>query len=201
MPIIPSSSGSSGDPATIAEVKEHLNIPSTETTHDDELQRMLDAATLVVEKYVGPVSERTVTATFNGGEPTIFLPFPVVSVTSVSESRNGTPVTLAANEYRFDSDIGAVSRVFGSYDAVFATGSRVVSVTYVAGRSPVPADITLATLELVRHWYQQTQQGGRPSFPNTGALEDETPSPMLGFAIPNRVRELLEPHMLAPKVG
>lgn len=72
------------------------------------------------------------------------------------------------------------------------SGTGRVRVDYTVGRGTVPAHIRGGALELARINYQQTQQGGRrPS--RSAETADEPGQFVLGFYVPNRVRELLMP--------
>lgn len=61
-----------------------------------------------------------------------------------------------------------------------------------------PTPVQLGTLELIRHWWE-TQRG--PGF--SGGLSDDTDAEMglRGFAIPNRVRELISPWAVGTATG
>src|SRR6266496_4414841 len=79
---------------SLADAKIHLQI--TGTTFDDELREYLEAATEVVEGYIGPVVRRTYTSRVSGGRDVLILPHTqVLSVTSITSVLTGTtPVPL-----------------------------------------------------------------------------------------------------------
>jgi hypothetical protein len=72
-------------------------------------------------------------------------------------------------------------------------GNGRVKVTYTAGRRTIADHIVEGTLELLRVNYQETQQGGRPRYRNSGGMDDEPGTFVMGYYVPNRVRELLGP--------
>lgn len=197
-------------PSTIvqlADVKAHLNLE--DNANDTELRDFIEAATPVVEKIAGPVIEQTVVETFDGGNMQLDLSYvPLVSVTSVVETVAGvntalTPVTMGEsttpNGYTLDAEGGRIIRRSGSEAISFPYGVGNIAVTYIAGRNPIPKNIRLATLMLIQHWWQQSQMnrnGGRPSFGGDDALNMGA-----GYAIPNRVRELLQPDPQLPGVA
>lgn len=193
---------------TLEDARAYLGLPFADPSNDDELQGFIDAAVGIVEGIVGPVTPTTFDEFYNGGTTQIVLrEYPVLSITSVRESFGSDPVVLTAatsapvavtNSYTVDLNAGVITRRNSGYTtgAFFTTGDQTVEIIYVAGRSTVPGDIRLATLETVRHLYQQTQQGGRPSF-NGDAGADLIP---MGFAVPNRVRQLLATHRRPPRV-
>jgi uncharacterized phiE125 gp8 family phage protein len=174
-------------PLPLSQVKSHLNIVESSVVDDDELRAYILAATGLIEGVVGPLSRRTVTAeTHNGGRTTVLLKqAPIISITSCLE--NGS--ALAATSYSVDNESGVLTRTSGytAYtwggDVDFANFNN-ISVTYVAGRSIIPADLAHAVLELVRHLWT-TQRG---SIRRSGT-DDYVPGS--GFSMPNRVREML----------
>lgn len=168
-------------PLSLTDVKNHLNIDAASVSNDDELRAFILAATGLIEGQVGPITRRTVTDTLNGGRSTVILSTaPVASVTTVVE--NGS--TLASSAYSLRGESGVLTRLFGQSEAVWAAGARNISVTYVAGRTDVPADLRHAVLETVRHLWT-TQRGAV----RRSGTDDYQPG--AGFSLPFRVRELL----------
>lgn len=195
---------------TLADAKTHLNVGSSDTSHDAEIQTFVDAATPAIERIVGAVDATQYTEVHDGGLSYILLRHrPVLAVSSVTEYRGHVayPLTSIADpsasstsySYTVELDTGRIIRRSSGSESAFPRGRGSVVVTYTAGRSVVPANVRLGALELVRHWYQQTQQGGRPSFPSSAAAEDLTATMPLG--VPRRVLELLESHRRAPSVA
>jgi hypothetical protein len=91
---------------------------------------------------------------------------------------------------------GTISRVDGS---AFPAGRY--TVTYTAGRAAVPPTIKLAALILLQHLWR-TQYGA--SRVPSGGNDDWSvtdPIPGFGYAVPNRVLQLLEPFKLPPGVA
>jgi hypothetical protein len=133
---------------------------------------------------------------------------PVVSITSVTEyvgastyplSQVATPDLGSVYSYSFETSGRLIRRSSGGAIRVFPPGFGNIHVVYVAGRATVPPNVKLATLELVRHLFQLSQQGGRPSF-GGGALEEGPWAPS-GFAVPTRVIELLAPNRRYPSIA
>ncbi|MFE7868844.1 head-tail connector protein [Micromonospora humida] len=181
---------------TLAEVKDHLNIPAGTTVHDGELQLFIDSASEVVEGIVGAVSDRVVVETHSGGRPVIVLDVPPIkSVTSVTE--NGRP--LPASGYSLNGDL--LTRSVSYYASAWLPGTNNITVTYVAGRDTVPASVLDGTKELIRlNWRPQT--GG------SGSVFNQSPDSAggggevrLGFFVPNTVMQRLQPHALGPLVA
>lgn len=185
----------------LAQVKDYLNFDPADTSHDVELQRFIDAADPVVEDIVGPVNPADFDEWYDGGYGDIVLRhWPVITLTAVTEYSGASPtdLTVAATpdvitstSYVFDPDTAILYRKSTWGSVAFANGTANIRVQYTAGRDPVPGNIILATLELIRHLYQSTQQGGRPTY--GGAVEEGVWAPA-GFAVRTRVIELLEPY-------
>lgn len=188
---------------TLAEMKTHLQIAQSTATYDVQLQGYIDAATLRVEKIANIVLPRSVAETYDGGSATIvLLKIPILSVTSVTEYSGiiPYPLTQAANPgaasspycYQVDLASGLLVRLASGGVIPFASGVRNVAISYIAGQGSVPADVALALKELVRHWWQWGQQANRAAF-SEGAVPDEDAASNLGYGIPRRVVELLDP--------
>lgn len=192
--------------ASLAEAREYLNF-TTDTSHDAELQRFIDAADPVVEDIVGPVTSVQVTEWYDGGNPYIVLrKNPVISIESVNEYQGAVAhtLTVAASPdlagtytYTFDPD-GILYRAVPAGRSWFASGAGNIKVVYTVGRASIPPNIKLAALELIRHLYQSTQQGGRPQF---GSAGEDLPWAPASFAVPTRVIELLNPYRREPRIA
>ena len=196
---------------TVAEAKTHLNIPASDTSQDTEIQGFIDAAQPLIEDITGPVATASHTEYFDGGCSTIVLSWlPVVSVTSVTEYYGLSTFPLTnqplgsqtdAFGYTLDAATGQITRrTFGGEAAQFAAGAKNVKVVYTAGLNSTPGNVRLAALELIRHLWQQSQQGGRPRFGGNAILDGENHVP-IGFALPDRVVELLAPNRRPPGVA
>jgi hypothetical protein len=168
---------------SLADAKAHLNI--TTTTHDDELREYLEAATEIVENYVGPIVRRTHTARVHGGRRCV-IPLPhtqVTAVTAVTAVWDGSsPINLA--DLSIDGPAGVVS--FKNRQG-FPYGET--DWTYTVGRSSVKANWTLAAKIIVKHNWE-TQLGNLPSIQG-GDLVDMTAG--TGYLVPFRAMSLLQP--------
>lgn len=195
----------------LGEVREHLNIDKLDRTHDAELLRLIDACTPIVEGLTGPVAQRVYQETYDGGTPFLSLRHrPVVAVNRVVEYRGPIPYELTQvpspdlgtiYSYMFEPTGRVFRRTVGGGTTSFPGGAETVSVNYTAGYATVPANIRMAVLELVRVNYQQTQQAGHPMFGGGGGDDTVTSTALLGFFVPNRVKELLAPSRRHPSVA
>ncbi|MFF9129123.1 head-tail connector protein [Streptomyces sp. NPDC014806] len=181
---------------TLADAKAQLDI--TTATHDTELQGYIEALTAVVEGIVGPVETRTVTETVNGRGPALCLAqTPAVSLTSITpQLTGGTALDVA--QLHLDGATGIIRRRDGGR---FYGGPW--TVVYTAGRPEVPPTIRLAALILLQHLWR-TQYGAARGLTGIGGSDDfsvSEPVPGFGYAVPNRVLQLLEPFKSGPGVA
>lgn len=198
----------------LASVKAHLNITASDTRQDDELVGFILAAGDLTRDVVGPILPEQHTEWHNGGHPTISLDWdPVASVQSVTEYIAASTWTLTeqplgsggmdAYGYTVDLDRGQITRRAVGGAVPFAYGTKNVKVVYTAGRAGVPPwSVRLGALELIRHLWQLTQQGGGRTRVGGSALDsDGTAMIPAGFALPNRVLELWKPKKRPPGIA
>ncbi|MFJ8555308.1 head-tail connector protein [Streptomyces sp. NPDC093676] len=181
---------------TLDDAKAQLDI--TTSSSDTELQGYIDALTAVIEGIVGPVESREVTETVNGRGPTLsLLQTPAVALTSITpQLTHGTTLDIA--QLHLDGTTGIVRRLDGAY---FYGGPW--TVVYTAGRDEVPPTIRLAALILLQHLWR-TQYGASRGLSGIGGGEDfnvTEPVPGFGYAVPNRVLQLLEPFKSGPGIA
>lgn len=188
---------------SLRESKDHLNISLTNTLQDDEVKAMSEAATRVIEAYIGPCVPRTVvervhvpyqviSRAYGERRGAITLShFPVISVTTVV---NVDPlITFVPTDLDLDSSTGVI-RSLNNY---FQAGDY--TVTYIAGRTILQAEHIQAAKEML--WHLWTSQRGAnadtllPSLTDAAQFENAANGAGLGYtpAMPARVRELLKP--------
>lgn len=189
---------------TLAEAKTHMNIDVA--TWDTEIQAFIDSVTAVVENVTGPMTDQTFTEYFDGGGAYVVLGrVPVISVTSVTEYAGTTGTTITAqniaattaNDYLLNTATGIMRRMSSGAPTLFTSGTQNLVVVYHAGYATVPDAVKLATKELVRILYDQTQLGGAAPGPADEFGVGTGP----GYLIPNRIKELLAPYRRAPAVA
>ncbi|MEU0691442.1 head-tail connector protein [Streptomyces uncialis] len=181
---------------TLAEAKAQLDI--TTSADDTELQAYIDGLTAVIERHTGPVENRAVTETVNAHGATLALTqVPVVALTSLTPVLTGGP-SLTPGEVALDGEHGILRRLDGGR---FHGGPW--TAVYTAGRGTVPPTINLAARILLQHLWR-TQYGASRGLGSVGGGDDYAvtePVPGWGYAIPNRVLQLLEPYKAAPGVA
>jgi len=172
---------------TLDEAKAQLDIDGP--THDAELHAYIDALTPVIERHVGALEMRTVTETVDGRSALALAQAPVVSLTSLTPLLDGG-LAVAPDEVFIDSASGVVRR----RDGCMFTGGPWTAV-YTAGRATVPPTINLAARILLQHLWR-TQYGASRGMGSVGGGDDFSvtePVAGWGYAVPNRVLQLLEP--------
>lgn len=195
-------------------VHAHLNIPDTDTSHDAELQGFIDAAGDLARDVVGPIVSEDHTEWHDGGTDSITLDWlPVLSVQSVTEyvaastfELTEQPLGTSRGSYEYTVDLprGQITRRAVGDAVRFPAGVKNVVVVYTSGvaDAAVPATVRLGALELIRHLYQLTQQGGQNKFGGAGALDTgESAAVPTGFALPARVLELWKPYQRPPGIA
>lgn len=183
--------------ASLEEVKRHLNKELDVHTDDDELQDWIEAGKWVIEREVGPILPRTVIETYSGGRKKIILrQGPVIGITTVTETvgpqdiRTLTVddgVSTSDNQYLFDPATRTLTRRSNGWSGFWAWGDSNVRVTYMVGRYPIPMNQKLALSELIAHLWRSSQLLAGTSRPNPNNPDVIA----TGYAVPNRVRELL----------
>lgn len=118
----------------------------------------------------------------SGGTSSIVLGWPpVASITSIDD--DGT--TISSSDYVLDSETGVIT-----FDYPLSGRKNRVVVTYVTGGT-IPELAKEGALVMFGHkWSTQRNTGG--TRPNTGESFDEPAPSSSAFAVPNRVREILE---------
>lgn len=169
---------------SLTQVKTHLNL--TVSTHDGELQSLIDAAEAAISERTGPLEPTAETARVRGGRPTLILPIsPVASLTSVTPV-DGDALTLS--DLYLDEVSGLVTYESG---ATFAAGRY--DVAFTSGRAVCPDDLKLAVKELVRHvWMTQRGPTTRPGSRESEAAANTLPG--AAYVFPFRVEQLIAPH-------
>ncbi|WP_404974889.1 hypothetical protein [[Kitasatospora] papulosa] len=169
---------------TLEQVRDQLDDQSTDNAV--ELGIYIDAATELIEKLIGPVVTREFTEKVNArGTRLALTKMPVVQVTSFAPIQAGG-TAVEVDEIDLDGEAGVVTRLDGG--AFYGGPWRI---TYTAGRgATVPPSIQLAALLLIQHLWRTKFGAAR----GQGSADDYSvnePVPGFGYAVPNRVLELL----------
>lgn len=165
---------------SLANVKARLGKNSTAT--DEELRRVVAAATDWIESEIGPVVRQTRTRTVTPSGGMLFLDGPVISLTTVVAAY-GYPGTYDPLTMFLDGDTGIVRPAYAGLPFCYP-----VTVTYLAGRAVVPALVQEAALDYIE-WLWESRRGAAP-LPLQGA-EYEVTTPM---TTPLRIAQKLAPY-------
>jgi hypothetical protein len=178
---------------SLATAKRHLK--KNDSNDDDEIRDWIEACTRAVEQFVGPVVMRTVVEDlrFRSACSVALTRIPVVELTSVTALVTGG-TSYDVDDLHLDGETGIVTRLAGG---VLYGPLRFVS---VVGRPIISANISSAGKIILQHLWRTRQGPGRPQL-GTGDFDVTEPIPGLGFAIPNRAVQLLDPDRLPPVVG
>ena len=168
---------------SLAEARDSLNWKGTDTANDADLEKYIEAATPLIEEHSGPLIVRSRVFKFDGGRSAVALPVKFTTVTSVVE--DGVTVT----DIVADPTSGVIYAGTTTSLRDFNGGVQNIVVTVSVGSATIPANVVLATRELVRHLWQLGRQGNRPSLNN-----DPIEVIPQHFAMPKRVLELLSPN-------
>lgn len=196
---------------SFGELREQLSIAPSDTSATTRLRRFMRSGSDVVQNITGPLLGQLRTEYFDGNRETVVLsPRWVQSIVTMTETLGTTTFTLTeqplgaggANQfgYTWDRDTHTIIRRANGITNRFPPGDRNVAVTYKQGISPLPQDITDATGELIRHWWENGQTPGRASF-QAGGGDDDGTIVVMGYAVPNRVIEMLKPYERGPAVA
>lgn len=177
---------------SLADAKDHLDIPSTNTTDDEEIRTHIEAATAYIENQAGPVIRRTYVDVIEPGwgmawsTTDIMLTHrQVLSITSVVTTTGVTWDAGALATIDLDGQTGILRLAPGG-----VWPNVIYRVTYVAGRAIIPATLSMAA-RLLLSWSWQTQRGTLTT-PLTGGESDAGLSPYGGM-VPLRVDAYLRP--------
>lgn len=178
---------------SLADAKAHLNI--TSSGQDDELRGWMESVTAAIEFFTGPVVVREVVEDHDVlcVRALALRQPPVLALTAVAPILSGGSSYDAAG-FSVDGGSGVVRLLAGG------TMTGPVRVTYTAGRRVVPAAITAAAKIILQHLWRTQQGPGRPQT-GVGDFDVTEPMPGLGYAIPNRALQLLDPYRQPPGVA
>lgn len=173
------------DILTLAEGQAALR-QGTSTANDTTIALLITASSIAIDRGIGPVVRRTVTAdTFDGEGVFIQLrSWPVTTVTTVVE--DGT--TLTSDQYLIDYEKGQLYRRNGDYDYPWEIGRDNIEVTYTAGRFASTATVDAwykhGCRLLLRHQWRSEQWNTQ----GIGATDYEVPQVAFpSFSIPKAV--------------
>lgn len=208
---------------TLDEVRRHLRYPVADTQDDAAIQLFIDAADEVMKKECGANVAIQYDEYYDGGDSAIFLfNTPVLSIELVEEGwgfatfnldyvQVDSPVVATNFAYSIDdAENGYITRrTSGNVLIPFQPGTNNIHFVYTAGRNPIPPIIKLAELELIAHWWQNSQQraGVQATQNSFAAVDYEIPRSggaqytSINQGVPWRIIEMIKPYRSAPIIG
>ena len=170
----------------VEDLKIHLNM--TVDSHDEELVEILDAAIDLASSMVGNYADDEVTETHYGVSAAhlVLKRMPVGELTAIGPRAfpGVTTEFYDVADYVLDPETGILRAGNGAWFYGDYT------VTYSVSSESTPAAVRLAILIIAAHLWE-TQRGIAPSPLAVQQGEDFGTTPGLGYAIPNRARDLL----------
>jgi hypothetical protein len=174
---------------TVDELKVFLKKSGTDD--DAKLPGFASAACAAIVERIGqvsPVGAEDVVDCRRHRRTIILDEHPALTVTSVVQG-DGTVIPAA------DPANGVTGWVFQPGAGLLRnTGwwpRQQLTITYTAGRDPLPGNIRLAALELSGHLWKQSQLNNGSTARPSSFGDDQVIMPGLAYALPIRVRELL----------
>jgi hypothetical protein len=195
----------------LEETMEWLQIPDKDlNTVKNRLQLLIDmTCTWAQRRIANPIAPTLFNRRFDGWSgwngAYLQLPYyPVLEVVRVTEWWGSSGPHILDEQYpennidgfTMDYYTGQLTRVFpGLVVKPFFAGHRNLEVEWKAGYSQVPADLKVATLEMVAHWWRNTQQNQANSLGGLNAMNEYDPETVangLWQGTPYRILNLLD---------
>lgn len=155
------------EPVNLAQAKKQLEIPSSDTAHDDHIDLLIQAAR---EQWEHDTDSASLTQTlrvyldaFN--DQFVYLPTrPIQSITSIKyyDSLN-TLQTMPATDYTFDKSSREIRLAYLKLWPLTLARWDAIEITYLAGYgavSAVPAIAKQAMLLLIGHYFENRDMIG-----------------------------------------
>ncbi len=90
----------------------------------------------------------------DGGVELMLKNYPVTAVDSIYQDPNrdyGSGTEISSDDFEIYEDEGIILLT----NAVFLRGRRIIKITYTAGYTSIPNDLSNAMIELVNYWYDK----------------------------------------------
>ncbi len=210
------------DIVTLTDVKIHLRIPPTDMSNDYALMGFISAADDCLTAECGEILPKHYDETYDGGNYVIYLRHrPVLSIQNVEEGWGWWNYELDYQQvntvpagsmfaYSIDSpQAGGISRrSAGNISIPFLPGRKNIRIWYTAGRDNIPGSVRLAALELIAHWWQNSQlraMANSQVYTTYDQMNEDwtraTGATSMNMGVPYRILELLKRHRHMPIIG
>ena len=213
---------------SLADVRAHLRYPNPAQPSSDDvaLQKFIAAADEVIEYECGDILPHRFDEYYDGGDEEIYLRNkPLLSVENVEEGwgwinyeldyveANSPGAIFSMFAYSIDGHEFAkiTRRTAGNVVIPFRPGIDNIHVQYTTGYNAIPASVTLAELELVAHWWQNSQlravalAGANIAYDAVAGAaytrDTESGTQNLNIGVPYRILEMLKAHRRGPIIA
>ena len=212
---------------SLTDVKTHLRYPNPMQPSPDDpaIQKFINAADEVIKFECDDILPKLYSEYYDGGDFSVFLRhLPLLSIENVEEGWGWTnfeldyvevnsPPPYSLFAYSIDDyPNGEISRrSAGNVQIPFRPGQSNIYVQYRAGEQEIPGNIILAELELVAHFWQNSQlramtvAGANLAYDVvTGAAysrDTESGVQNVNIGVPIRILELLKAHRHRPIIA
>jgi hypothetical protein len=214
---------------SLADVKTHLRYPAGEingpSDDDAALQKFINAADEVIKFECDDILPKLYNEYFDGGDYSIWLRhIPLLSVENVQEGWGwinfdldyvevNSPGPFSLYAYSIDDyPNGEISRrSAGNVQIPFRPGASNIQVQYRAGTEHIPGNVLLGELELIAHWWDNSQlramtvAGANLAYDAvSGAAysrDTETGVQNINIGVPERILELIKAHRHRPIIA
>ena len=212
----------------LAQVKTWLRYPNPTqaSTDDTALQWVINAADAVIEYECDDIIPKLISERHHGGDYFIYTKrVPVIAVENVEEGwgwinyeldfvpvNSPAPVTSMFAYSLDNQENGKISRrSAGNVQIPFRPGTDNIFIQYRVGEEQISGNVFLAELELIAHWWQNSQLravamgGTNISYDATAGQvytrDTESGEQNLNIGVPYRILELLKSHRHRPFIA
>lgn len=213
---------------SLQDVKTHLRYPNPSGSSPDDaaIQKFINAADECIEFECDEILPKLFSEQYDGGDCSVFLRHrPILSVQNVEEGWgwinyeldyvqvNSPAPSNSMYAYSIDNyEIAQISRrSAGNVLIPFRPGESNIQVQYRAGEGTIPGSIILAELELIAHWWQNSQlRGVTLAGANLGydavagsiySRDTESGNQNLNIGVPYRILEMIKPYRHMPFIA
>lgn len=212
---------------SLVDVKTHLRYPNPSAASNDDasLQKFINAADEVIKYECDDILPKLYDEYYDGGDYSVHLRHvPLLSVENVEEGWGwinyeldyvevNSPPPFSLFAYSIDDYPNAeiTRRSAGNVQIPFRPGSDNIRVQYRAGEQAIPGNVILAELELIAHWWgnsqlrAQTLAGANLAYDAvTGAAysrDTESGVQNINIGVPTRILQLLNAHRRRPIIA
>jgi hypothetical protein len=213
---------------SLQDVKTHLRYPNPETPSADDtaIQKFISAADLCIQYECDDILPVLHSEYYDGGDFSVYLRHkPLLSVENVEEgwgwinyeldfvevNSPGAVFSMFAYSIEDFQNSEISRRTAGNVQIPFRPGSGNVYIQYYSGEQTIPGNIILAELELIAHWWQNSQlravalAGSNVSYDAVSgqaySRDTESGNQNINIGVPYRILEMIKSHRRSPIIA